>query len=92
MSKIEVHATVRGHVQGVGFRWVAQSAARRLGLVGTVRNMADGTVEIVVQGEGERVSQFFDDLGHPGYPARVDAIDKEESLPTTLFRDFQILF
>jgi acylphosphatase len=41
---------VRGHVQGVGFRWWARSRALELGLAGHARNLDDGRVEIVAQG------------------------------------------
>ena len=49
-----MRATVRGLVQGVGFRMWAQRRARALGLSGYVRNLEDGSVEVV--GEGPRVS------------------------------------
>ncbi|MEO7132504.1 MAG: acylphosphatase [Dermatophilaceae bacterium] len=42
---------VRGSVQGVGFRWWTRARALELGLAGHARNMGDGRVEIVAQGE-----------------------------------------
>jgi len=45
-----LHATVRGRVQGVGFRWFIQSRARSLGLTGFVRNLANGSVEVSAEG------------------------------------------
>ena len=42
---------VRGRVQGVGFRWWARARAVELGLVGHARNLADGRVEVVAQGD-----------------------------------------
>ncbi len=41
---------VHGRVQGVGFRWFVRDRARRLGLTGTVRNNADGTVDVQAAG------------------------------------------
>ncbi|MGV1008198.1 MAG: acylphosphatase [Dermatophilaceae bacterium] len=45
-----VTVTVRGHVQGVGFRWWTRYRALELGLVGHARNLDDGRVEVLVQG------------------------------------------
>ncbi len=50
---------VRGQVQGVGFRWWTSAAARELGLVGHARNMSDGRVEVVVQGDGCAVERLI---------------------------------
>jgi acylphosphatase len=43
-------AWVRGHVQGVGFRWWVRSRALELGLRGSAGNLADGRVEVVAEG------------------------------------------
>ena len=47
---------VKGHVQGVGFRWWTRSRALELGLVGHARNMSDGRVEVVAQGRGADIA------------------------------------
>ena len=49
---------VRGWVQGVGFRWWVRARALELGLVGHARNMADGRVEVVAQGEATAVDRL----------------------------------
>ncbi|MCE2970311.1 MAG: acylphosphatase [Burkholderiales bacterium] len=46
-----IHLTIRGRVQGVGYRDTLRSAARRNGATGWVRNRGDGTVEAVLQGD-----------------------------------------
>ena len=51
-----------GRVQGVGFRWTAKELARGYDVLGTVRNMPDGTVEMVVAGERGEVAEFLRDL------------------------------
>jgi acylphosphatase len=48
---VRVHAFVAGVVQGVGFRYFVAREARRLGLAGFVRNLPDGRVEVVAEGE-----------------------------------------
>jgi acylphosphatase len=59
---IEVHAIVKGRVQGIGFRYVARGIATGLGLHGTVRNMPDGSVEIFAQGDRDTIDKLFQGL------------------------------
>ncbi len=68
-------ATARGRVQGVGFRYSAQSVARRLGVAGYVQNQPDGTVRVECEGEPDAVKEMADWLrkGPPG--AKVTALD-----------------
>ncbi|GIW83596.1 MAG: acylphosphatase [Gemmataceae bacterium] len=51
-----------GRVQGVGFRATAAGLARRYGVQGWVRNLADGRVQLWVQGSEESVEQFLSHL------------------------------
>ncbi|HOA59499.1 MAG TPA: acylphosphatase [Dermatophilaceae bacterium] len=55
MPDERVTVFVRGHVQGVGFRWWARSRALELGLVGYARNLDDGRVEVLAQGPTEAI-------------------------------------
>jgi acylphosphatase len=52
--------TVKGHVQGVGFRWSAFRQATDLGLNGYVRNMSDGSVYIEAEGSSEQLEPFIE--------------------------------
>ncbi|HYW80130.1 MAG TPA: carbamoyltransferase HypF [Thermoguttaceae bacterium] len=73
--------TVRGVVQGVGFRPFVYNLARSGGLVGWVVNRAD-TVRIEVQGEKASVDRFVESLRTEGPPqARIESIDVEEMPP-----------
>jgi acylphosphatase len=54
----QVRIILRGQVQGVGFRVFVRDRARQLGLTGWVRNLADGSVEVVAQGEHRRLQQL----------------------------------
>ena len=55
---IRKHMYISGDVQGVGFRYRANYAAKGLGLTGFVRNLYDGRVEIEVQGERDLIPRF----------------------------------
>ncbi len=48
-----------GRVQGVGFRWTSQSIASRFMVSGWVRNLLDGRVEMIVEGEDEEVEAYL---------------------------------
>jgi acylphosphatase len=50
---------VGGRVQGVGFRWSTRRAAERIGVRGWVRNRADGSVEVHVEGDEARVAAML---------------------------------
>ena len=56
-------------VQGVGFRWWTRSAALELGLVGSARNLDDGRVAVVAEGDRAACQALLDALGGPGRPA-----------------------
>ena len=79
---------VHGRVQGVGFRMDTAREAARLGAVGTVRNLWDGTVEADVEGTTEVVEAMLDHLRHGPPSARVDGIDvrRDEPRGATDFR------
>jgi acylphosphatase len=52
----------RGNVQGVGFRFTACRAARGYDVTGYVRNLSDGSVEVLVEGDSEQIDLFLADL------------------------------
>ena len=78
MSVKRVRATVRGIVQGVSFRAATRREAMRLGVVGWVRNRADGAVELEAQGAPERVDALVAWCGHGPPLAEVESVKVEE--------------
>lgn len=66
---------ISGRVQGVGFRFFTQAAAAREGLHGWARNVPDGRVEVVAEGDAEALERFEHRLRHGPPGARVDEID-----------------
>lgn len=74
-----VHLSIKGEVQGVGYRAFLQSQAERLGLEGWVRNREDGSVEAVVAGDANKVDDLVGNC-RKGPPAcRVSAVDPSET-------------
>lgn len=71
-----------GRVQGVSYRAATASEARRLGVVGWVRNRADGSVELEVEGTDDRVASLLTWCEHGPPDARVTQVAVEERTPT----------
>jgi acylphosphatase len=65
---------ISGRVQGVGFRWFTHDAASREGVVGWVRNLPDGRVEALVEGEREAVTRVERALHTGPRGARVEKV------------------
>ena len=59
MRRVRRRARYSGRVQGVGFRFTCQSLARGFDVAGYVRNLPDGDVELVAEGESNELDRFF---------------------------------
>lgn len=65
-EKSRLHAHVSGRVQGVGFRYFCKRHAERFGITGYAKNLSDGRVEVVGEGERQRLTLFLEEIerGH----------------------------
>ena len=81
---------ISGRVQGVGFRWFTHDVAAREGVHGWVRNLADGRVEVVVEGELESLQRLEAALRRGPASARVEEITTEEHAPAGRTTGFEI--
>jgi acylphosphatase len=70
-----VVALVSGAVQGVGYRWFARGRAEAAGLAGSATNLADGRVEVVLEGPDDAVAAVLADLGGPAAPGTVQHVE-----------------
>ncbi len=92
VGKKQVHVWIEGRVQGVFFRAYVKDAAIRFGLKGWVRNLRDGRVEAVFEGEGEKVQQMLDWCRCQGSPrSRVSRMEILEEGHTGEFDRFEIV-
>lgn len=89
--RVRAHLIIEGRVQGVAYRYFTREVAGALGLQGWVRNLYDGNVEAVFEGEREQVDKAIGKC-HEGPPfAVVTHIEVSWSDHTEGLRDFRIL-
>ncbi len=87
----QVHVYYSGTVQGVGFRFTAERVARDLGLVGWIKNLYDGRVELVAEGDEEILQQLLDGINQH-FKNYIRDTDITHSLATGEFKDFGLKF
>ncbi|MGD0274885.1 MAG: acylphosphatase [Syntrophales bacterium] len=91
-SNKRVHVVISGRVQGVNFRYATEQKAQSLGLTGWVRNLHDGRVEAIFEGQANAVDAMVE-WCRTGPPiARVTGIEKSEEPYMGQFDDFRITF
>jgi acylphosphatase len=91
-GKRRVHVWVSGRVQGVYFRYATRDAAIRYGVSGWVRNLPDGRVEAVFEGEPGMVEQIVGFCHRGPDHARVDGVDMVEEEFSGEFQGFEIRY
>lgn len=86
------HFFVSGRVQGVAFRWACRDQAVRRGLTGWVRNLSDGRVEVMAEGDSPQVAALRDWLKQGPPAARVARLSEEYSQREARHDAFEILY
>jgi acylphosphatase len=81
---------IQGRVQGVGFRFFVEDAARREGVRGFVRNLPDGRVEAIGEGDAEAMSRFELAIRRGPLQARVEDVYTDIMEPSGRFAGFSI--
>jgi len=81
---------VKGRVQGVGFRYFVKNEAKALGLIGWVRNLPDGTVEVWAQGPFSILEQFMQRLKTGPVGSHVEETQFQWFEDKSLFTRFEI--
>lgn len=92
VDRIRAHAIYSGTVQGVGFRFTAQRYANETGVLGYVKNLWGGRVEIVVEGEKEKVEAFLERMRNGPLSHYIDHVETNFGPYRGEFRGFNIRF
>lgn len=91
--KSRIHIRIFGHVQGVFFRAGTQDQARLMtGITGWVRNVEDGSVEVVAEGEKKNLGQLLEWCRHGPEGASVEKTEEEWKEYKGEFKEFRIRY
>jgi acylphosphatase len=86
----QLRAVIEGRVQGVGFRYFVQQAAIEIGITGWVRNLADGRVELLVEGSRQDCDELLKTVSQGPSMSAVSNVDEIWGNPTGEERGFHI--
>jgi acylphosphatase len=89
---IRVHLFISGRVQGVFFRLTMRQKARNFGVKGFCKNLSDGRVEAMAEGEEEKVNKLINWAKRGPFFARVDKIEIKEENYKGEFKKFEIVY
>jgi acylphosphatase len=85
-----VQVFYEGNVQGVGFRWSVRNIAKGFDVTGSVRNLGDGRVELLVTGDDEEVEAFLDAILQSELRAHIKKHSESPLAEPPAFRGFEI--
>ena len=90
MSLVRVHVHYSGRVQGVGFRYTVRSLVPGYDVLGTIRNLPDGRVELVAEGERAELEEFLQAVRDSGLRRNIQDEDIVWEEEQDKFRGFEI--
>ncbi|MFN6992055.1 MAG: acylphosphatase [Fervidobacterium sp.] len=85
-----IHVFVSGRVQGVNFRWNTKKFAEKLNITGFARNLDDGRVEVIAEGEDESIGKLINYLKKGPVLSKVEHLDVKEEKYKGEFAGFSI--
>lgn len=92
LVKGRLHIYISGYVQGVFYRSTAKRIAQSLLLTGWIRNLKDGRVEVVVEGEEENLAKFVEWCKRGPVGAEVESVEVIREEYKGEFKDFEIRY
>jgi len=91
VAQVTKRFVIEGMVQGVGMRMFISRAAKAAGLTGYVKNLSDGTVEVVARGTPQKIEKLKHDIVHSS-PGNVKNIHSEDYQTQREFNTFNVSF
>ena len=88
--KKRVHVRYSGRVQGVGFRMTAEEVARQFGVVGWVKNLRDGRVEVLAEADEAVLKQFLAAIRASAMKNFISGMDISWGDASEAFDEFEI--
>ena len=85
----QIHVYYIGGVQGVGFRFTTEGIAKDLGVVGWVKNLRDGRVEVVAEAKEHILQEFLDRI-YKYFSEYIQDVDIQWQTARGEFKDFRI--
>ncbi len=92
MVKLQVQVIISGRVQGVWFRANTKQKAEQLGINGWVKNIADGKVAALFEGDEKHVQEMIEWCHHGPPLAKVENIEVKKQSPTNGFEGFSVRY
>jgi len=89
MPQAAKHVIYHGRVQGVGFRYTAHRLAQNHAVTGFVKNLRNGTVELLAEGSPTEIQHLLDDIA-AAMPGNIDHADIQPASPTGQYTSFDI--
>lgn len=88
----EIYCLIVGRVQGVAYRSYAQDVATELRVFGYTRNLPDGRVEIIAQGEAGKLKEFIEYMNEGSSLSSVEGVAVEWGTSREVYSDFTIRY
>ncbi|MDP2910346.1 MAG: acylphosphatase [bacterium] len=92
MIIIRAHLFISGRVQGVFYRLTMRQKAKNFGVKGFCKNLSDGRVEAVIEGEEEKVNKLINWTKRGPFFARVDKVEIQKEDYSGEFNEFKIKY